>query len=61
MTPFTTDFPVHQTFGIPAPAAVRVPGYERPGPLTPVGHPDYRFRPALLSDLLAWHQGLARG
>ena len=61
MTPFTTDFPVHQTFGIPAPAAVRVPGYEHPGPLTPVGHPDYRFRPALLSDLLAWHQGLARG
>ena len=60
MTPFTTDFPVHQTFGIPAPAAVRVPGYEHPGPLTPVGHLDYRFRPALLSDLLAWHQADAR-
>ena len=29
MTPFTTDFPVHQTFGIPAPAAVQVPAGHR--------------------------------
>ena len=59
--PTKTEFQVNRTFDLPVPDTVRVPGFDRPGPLTPPGRPDYRFRPALLSDLLAWHQGIARG
>jgi cobaltochelatase CobS len=61
MTRFNTDFQVNRTFAIDAPDTVRVPGFAVAGPLTPAGHPDYRFRPALLSDLLCWHKGIARG
>jgi len=58
---FDQDFPIADTFGIAAPDHLRVPGAMYPGPLTPPSRPDYRFRPALLSDLLAWHQGIAQG
>jgi cobaltochelatase CobS len=61
MTRFNTDFQVNRTFAIDAPDTVRVPGFAVAGPLTPAGHPDYRFRPALLSDLLCWHKGIPRG
>ena len=58
---FDQEFSIAATFGIAAPDHLRVPGAAQPGPLTPPSRPDYRFRPALLSDLLAWHQGIARG
>ena len=56
------EFAVNRTFDLAAlPDAVRVPGFDAPGPLTPARNPDYRFRPGLLSDLLAWHKGLVAG
>ncbi len=60
-TPRQTEVPVNQTFGIPAPDTVRVPGFDRPGPWTPPSQADYRFRPSLLSDLLCWYRGLSTG
>ena len=59
--PVRMERPVNSTFNILAPDSVRVPGFAIPGPLTPPPNPDYRFRPALLSDLLCWHKGLAQG
>ncbi len=56
-----TEIPVNRTFGIPAPDAIRVPGYDVSGPLTPPSQADYRFRPSLLSDVLCWHRGLMAG
>ena len=53
---FDQEFSIAHTFGIAAPDHLRVPGAAQPGPLTPPSRSDYRFRPALLSDLLAWHQ-----
>lgn len=61
MTILSHDFPVAKTFGIAAPEKLTVPGFTHPGPMTPTAHPGYRFRPGLLSDLLGWHQSLARG
>ncbi len=61
MKPVQTDFSVARTFDLPVPDTVRVPGFEVPGPLTPARNDRYRFRMALLSDLLCWHKGLARG
>ncbi|HRW66100.1 MAG TPA: CbbQ/NirQ/NorQ C-terminal domain-containing protein [Candidatus Competibacter sp.] len=58
---FDLDYSIAKTFGIAAPDHLCVPGAAQPGPLTPPSRPDYRFRPALLSDLLAWHQGIAQG
>ena len=55
--PTKTEFQVNRTFDLPVPDTVRVPGFDRPGPLTPPGRPDYRFRPALLSDLLPGTRG----
>lgn len=55
------EFSVAHTFGIDAPEPLRVPGFDTPGPLTPARNDRYRFRPSLLSDLLAWHRGIARG
>lgn len=54
-------FPVAATFGIAAPEKLTVPGFTHPGPLTPPANPSYRFRSGLLSDVLGWHQGIARG
>lgn len=55
------DFSVAETFGIKAPEKLRVAGFDTPGPLTPTKKDSYRFRPSLLSDLLAWHRGIAPG
>lgn len=60
-TPTKIDVQVNQTFGILAPDAVRVPGFDIPGPFTPSSKADYRFRPSLLSDVLCWHRGIAAG
>ena len=59
--PVHIEIRVNSIFGISASDSVRVPGFDVPGPLTPPPNPDYRFRPALLSDLLCWHKGLAQG
>lgn len=55
------DFSVAHTFGIKAPEKLRITGFDTPGPLTPPRNDRYRFRPSLLSDLLAWHRGIAPG
>lgn len=48
------EYRVADTFGIPAPADITVPGFSEPGPFTPAILPEYEFRKELLSDLLAW-------
>ena len=53
-----TEMQVNTTFGIKASDAIRVPGYDVPGPFTPPAKAGYRFRPSLLSDVLCWHRGL---
>lgn len=59
-TPSTTrhpvDIPVGQTFGVNAPAALSIPGWSQPGPLTPKANPDYVFRQRFLSDWLGWYR-----
>lgn len=57
----STEFPVSTTFGIAAPANIRVQGFTAPHPLTPPLDPLYRFRAALLSDVLRWHRGRVAG
>ena len=52
------DIQVNTAFGIKASDAIRVPGYDVPGPFTPPAKTGYRFRPSLLSDILCWHRGL---
>lgn len=52
---------VAQAFGLNVSETLQVPGAHSPGPLTPAINPDYRFRPSLLSDLLAWHKGRYAG
>lgn len=52
------EFQVNRTFNIQAPDTIRVLGQEEPGPLTPSPNAGYRFRPSLLSDVLAWHRGI---
>ena len=59
--PVATSFPVAHTFGVKAPATLRVAGFDRPGPLTPAAHTDYRFRSRCLSDLLAWYRSRCSG
>ncbi len=52
---------VADTFGVTAPAALTIPGWSQPGPLTPTPNPDYVFRNRFLSDWLGWYRERLNG
>lgn len=56
----TKEFIAAEVFNLPA-AKMPISGYSKPGPMTPMGNPSYRFRPELLRDVLCWHQGILAG